>query len=226
MSEEFEDLIKHVDAEMTSKRHRQESKDYAEESFKDHVITEEQEGIFYCGKPGTRIHSFRVAFLPEGMIVCYGDIGEMMVQRGEEAWLSGAIRHDYLSDYIMEKTRPGRREERFMPGDALVMLQAMHDGVPFVDEKGVNFVEQAMAEEEDLQDSDWELQPDPEAAIKIAGDWLNYDSCGGDKEAWYRACFEHTSDYDHDYFDCDDYSNNDLWCYWALSWFVRKRAET
>jgi len=222
VSEEFEYLVKGVNAKKTSKRCREEMKTYAEEAFKDHVITEEGENVFRCGQPDTIIHSYRVAFLPAGMIVVYGDIGEMMIQRGGEGWLRGAIRHDYVSDYIMEKVRPVRRIEAFMPGDALIELRQIHDGIPEIDHKGVNFVEQAIAEGDEPCDSDWEVKPDPEGAEKIAREWLLYND-GDDGEAWSRAIYEHTGDCEYN--DCRDYTTNDLWCYYALSWFIRKRAE-
>lgn len=196
--EEFEDLIRHVDERATTENRRKTIKTLADDSFKDHEITQESEQIFYCGKPGTRMYSFRVCFLPEGMIVVYGDIGEMMVQRGSYDWLKGAIRHDYISDYIFEKVRPVRswRDKEFQEGDALEEIKKTFYG----------------------QHSD---DPQPELALKIAHDWLGYDCSGCDADAWGRANYDHTGDFE--YPDCRDYNANDLWCYHALSWFVRKR---
>lgn len=187
----------------------------AEQSFKDHQITEEQPGVFYCGKPGTGHYSFRVAFLPAGLIVVYGDIGDMMLQRGGEDWLSGAIRHDYVSDYVFEKQLPrrGRYEKQmeFMPGDAVAELRRMYDGVPDRD-----------VENPDPADPDhWEQQPNPKKAICIAEDWLSFDSSGCDGDGWDRAYYSWAGDCEHP--RCRDYSSNDLWCYHALSWFVQAR---
>lgn len=228
---EFEALIKHVDAEDTVAKHRDTIKRLAEEAFKDHEITVEDETVFYCAKPGTGIYSFRVAFLPAGMIVIYGDIGEMMVQRGGYGWLKGSIRHDYVSDYVFEKVRPFRRwnVKEFQPGEALGELKALYYGVPLI-EDGKNLVEEAKELGVDPDDEDydpydyWESQPKPELALKIAHDWLDYDVTGQDADAWSRAYYEHTNDCE--YPDCRDYNANDLWCYHALSWFVRKREET
>lgn len=222
----WEELLEHVSPTATAERNRKNMKDYAEESFKNHIITEEAPGVFRCAAPDTIIHSFRVAFLPGGMIVIYGDIGDMMVQRGGEGWLKRAIRHDYVSDYVFEKVRPVRRwqNKEFFPGDALAEIIRLRDGVPYI-EDGVNLVEQAREEglpEKHLKDY-YEDPPQPSLARKIAEDWLDWDQTGQDADAWGRAYYKHTADCEYD--DCRDYNSNDLWCYYALSWFVRKRAE-
>lgn len=227
---EFNALVANVDTRETVDNHRDTIKKLAESAFKKHEITQEAEGQFYCAKPGTRIYSFRVCFLPAGMIVIYGDIGEMMVQRGGEGWLRGAIRHDYVSDYVFEKVKPFRRwsDKTFLPGEALAELRRLHDGVPII-EDGKNLVEEALANgihptDEDYDPYDyWEEKPKPDLAIAIAEDWLLSDSMGTDAEAWSHAYYNHTNDCE--YPDCRDYDASDLWCYWALSWFVRKREE-
>jgi len=225
----WEELLKDVDADNTAERNRKQMKSYAEEAFKDHVIVEEQPDVFRCAAPTTIIHSFRVAFLPGGMIVVYGDIGDMMVQRGGEGWLKSAIRHDYVSDYVMGKAVPieSRRwpSQEFFPGDALAEIIRLRDGKPYV-EDAVNLVEQAREAgidiSEDLDDY-YEEVPQPGLARKIAEDWLDWDVCGTDADAWGRAYYKHTADCEYD--DCRDYNSNQLWCYFALSWFVRKRTE-
>lgn len=225
LTETWEELLKYVDPMDTSDRAVTGARKRAEESFADHVIKEELPGVFYCAKPNTIIYSFRIAFLPAGMIVVYGDIGDMMIQRGGEDWLRGAIRHAYVSDYIFEKAKPFRRwnHKDFFPGDALAEIIRLRDGEPHVDSKGVNFVEQARAEGEVTNDNDWDVRPNPELARKIAEDWLSSDYSGQDADAWARAYYEHTGDCE--YPDCRYYNSNDLWCYAALSWFVRQREK-
>lgn len=95
----FEELVRCVDAKNTSERHRKTHKTMAEKDFADHVITEEQPGVFRCAKPGTGFYAFRIAFLPGGMIVVYGDVGDMMIQRGGndgEAW--GRAYYEHTGD--------------------------------------------------------------------------------------------------------------------------------
>jgi hypothetical protein len=223
---EFENAVKDVAADRTEERHRATIKALAEESFKDHEITVESETMFRCAKPGTGIYAFRVCLLPQGVILVYGDIGETMFQRGGMEWLKSAVRHERVSDYVLSKIRPvvDWRTKEFMPGDALKELREIHDGVPHIDSKGVNFVEQAQAEGEDVCEDDWDRVPDPELACKIADEWLLYDVTGGHGEAWDRACHEHIPDYWEGPY-CRDYNSTHLWCYWALSWFVRNLKE-
>lgn len=213
----LDDLLKRVEETETGANHRKQIKEIAEASFKDHVIVEEAPGVFHCAKPNTGMYSFRVAFLPAGLIVVYGDCGDMMLQRGGENWLSGAIRHDYVSDYVFEKALPrltrSERKSEFMPGEAVAELRRIHDGVPF---RGVELPDPSNEE-------DWEEQPNPKLAEKIAADWLVYSLSGSDGNAWDRAYFEHTDDCEPP--TCRDYSANDLWCYYALSWFVRTRQK-
>ena len=155
------------------------------------------------------------------MIFVYGDIGDMAVQRGGEEWIAGAINS---LGYVMEKRPLGTRgADRFLPGQALKVLRELHDGIPIIDEKGVNFVEQALEEDDEPRDSDWEQKPDPETALKIAEDWLLYCVSGSDGEAWHRAWYEHTGDCEAP--TCKDFNSNDLWCYEALRWFVKARAK-
>lgn len=234
---EFERLVRTVDAERTQKQHQATCRRLAETSFADHEITvelmekdqetgEEYPTRFRCAKPGSGMYAFRVCFLPQGMILVYGDIGEMMLQRGGYGWLKGAIRHDYISDYVMEKVlpRPDQDSKAFMSGDALTELREMHDGIPYVDSKGINLVELARAKGKEPCEDDWERPPESERAIQIAHEWLNYDESGGHGDVWVRANYETAQDF-WEGPDCLDYSSNQLWCYCALSWFVRKWEE-
>ena len=225
LTQTWEELLKHVDPKATSDRAVKNSRDYSEEAFKDHVITEEQPGVFKCAAPTTIIHSFRIAFLPNGMIVIYGDIGEMMIQRGGESWLRGAIRHDYVSHYVFEKAKPFRRwnHKEFFPGDALAEILRLRDGEPIIRD-GINLVEQARkaGQATHLISDYWDSFPNPDLALRISEDWLSEDSTGMDADSWSRAYYKHTGDCE--YPDCRYYDSNDLWCYFALSWFARKRV--
>jgi len=226
MHRTLNELLKHVDETDTKERHRRVIKAMADANYKDHVITAESENIFYCAKPGTGFYSFRVVFLPGGVILLYGDIGQLMLQPGAGfEWLKSAVKHNRVSDYVLEKTKPciDWRTKMFLTGDAAAELREMHDGIPHVDAKGINFVEQAKEEGEPTNDDDWELKPNPELALKIAGEWLSYDETGQDADAWGRAYYYATGDCE--YPDCRDYSTDVLYCYHALSWFVRKRSE-
>jgi hypothetical protein len=218
-------LLRNVSLDETSERHRAQLKEYAEDSFKNHVITEEQPGVFRCAQPNTNQYLFRVAFLPAGLIVVYGDIGDMMIQRGGEDWLSGAIRHDYVSDYVLEKMLPTRgrteRQTEFMPGDAAAELLRMHDGVP---RKVGGIIKPEDIEGLTPADDDyWEERPNPKLALKIAEGWLDHDESGRDAEGWSRSYYDRTGDCESP--QCRDYSSNTLWCYHALSWFVRARKQ-
>jgi len=221
----LDELLEYVDEEDTSARHRDVIKRMADSHFKDHIIEVEDERIFRCARPGTGFYSFRICFLPAGTILIYGDIGELMLQRGGFNWLARAIRHDYVSDYVLEKARPRItwRTSQFMPGDAAAELREMHDGVPYVDAKGINFVEQARAEGEDPCEDDWERQPNPVLARKIAEDWLSMEVSGCNGEDWARAYYSRTGDCEFP--DCRDYEPSILYCYHALAWFVKKRTE-
>jgi len=213
-----------VDIESTSARHRETIQRLAEDSFEKHILEEECPGVFLCHNPKTILYSFRIAFLPAGLIVVYGDIGDMMLQRGGEGWLSQAIRHDYVSDYVMEKRLPRGKwnhQREFMPGDAALEITRLHAGVPRVQD-GVDLVAEARQAGIEVTEDHWDQPPDPAQAERIAEDWLCYDESGHDSEAFGRAWAEHV---DWEVPDFHDYSSNDLWCYEALKWFVRERAK-
>ena len=60
----FEELLADVATDETRERHRAQIRKFTEESFKDHILTEESPNVFRCAKPGTGYYSFRVTFLP------------------------------------------------------------------------------------------------------------------------------------------------------------------
>lgn len=219
----LDEVLKEVDEKETSKEHRETIKELSTNAFKDHIIELEAENIFYCHRPNSGFYSFRICFLPQGVIYLYGDIGQLCLQRGGFDWLESAMRSKYVSNYVLEKARPGItwRDKEFMPGDAAQVLREMHDGVPYMD-NGQSCVEKCG---EDAEDDCWDQKPDPALAIKIAEDWLHYtwNDCGRDGNAWRRAYYEHTHDCEGPL--CRDYDSTVLWCYHAFAWFVKQRTE-
>ena len=225
MGRSLDEILKYVEEDDTIERHRALIKEMADSHFKDHIIEVEEENVFHCKRPGTGMYSFRVCFLPAGVILIYGDIGELMLQRGGFNWLSSAIRHNYVSDYVFEKARPQItwRTKTFLTGDAVAELRRMHDGVPNI-EDGKNCVEECEKNSDHgVTDDCWEVKPNPVLACKIAEEWLNLDVSGQDGEAWSRAYYIHTGDSEHP--DCRDYDASHLYCYYALAWFVEQRTE-
>lgn len=88
----------------TEKLHRQ-AVLYAEERFRDHVVTKEGEGRFYCGKPGTSNCHFRVVISP-GAIFMHGDIYELILlpsDRDSLTWLRSALRDGREVGYPLSK---------------------------------------------------------------------------------------------------------------------------
>lgn len=218
----LDEILKAVDEKETSKNHRQTIREFSTSAFKDHIIEVEDERIFYCHRPHSGFYSFRICFLPQGVIYLYGDIGQLALQRGGFGWLASAVNHKRISHYVLEKAKPQItwRDKEFMPGDAAQVLREMHDGIPIMD-NGQSCVEKCG---EDADDDCWEEKPQPKKAISIAEDWLHHtwDDCGRDGGAWTRAYYENTNDCEGP--DCRDYDSTVLWCYHALSWFVRKRT--
>lgn len=196
----FEALVRSVNKE-TAEEREAEIRHLAALGFAKHAISQDPEApnVFLCKTPGTAIHSFRVAFLPAGLIVVYGDIGDMMLQRGGLGWLRGAVRGDYVSSYVMGKRLGGR--DVFVPGDGVAILRNMYNGV------------------RDGSADEWIEPPVPNTVEAIIDDWLRWDSSGSYAAAWFTAWAEHTDDDEPP--SCKGYSANDLWCYFALEWFVR-----
>jgi len=83
----------------------------AKEAFKDHVLREEGEGRWFCGRPGTGMYHFRLIVAP-GCVLLYGDIGEAVFLCAEPDalnWLLASAGGG--RDYILGKSRQAVRDK-------------------------------------------------------------------------------------------------------------------
>jgi len=94
-----------------------------DEAFANHIITSEQiEGpvkMWYCGRKGTGIYSYRVISAP-GMLLVYGDVGDYMLQANDRdlvPWLRGAVKSE---NYLISKFV--NKGEIFFPDEAVQLL--------------------------------------------------------------------------------------------------------
>lgn len=93
----------------------------AKRDFAEHVVTEEGQNEWRCGKPDSSISMFRVIVRP-GHVIVYGDIGDWILRMAERdplRWLPGAVQS---WDYLLGKLQTPR-EKTFYVGDALAWLE-------------------------------------------------------------------------------------------------------
>lgn len=110
----------------TKKESRATIAEIAGESLANHVITPEQTDgpvrMWYCGRKGTGMYSYRVIAAP-GMLLVYGDVGDYMLQANDRdliPWLKGAIRSE---DYMISKMI--NKGEVFRPDEAIALLNTL-----------------------------------------------------------------------------------------------------
>ena len=83
----------------------------AEEAFASHVLREEGDGRWFCGRPGTGMYHFRVIVSP-CCVFLYGDIGEVVFICPEEDslnWLVTSVNGG--RDYLLGKSRQAVRDK-------------------------------------------------------------------------------------------------------------------
>lgn len=93
-------------------KRREEVRVRAEESFKDHVLTQETPDRWLCKKPGSGCYAFRVTNFHDGLILS-GDIDELVLVASDKDPISW-LRRRGLSDpeYVLTKIpRHFRRDE-------------------------------------------------------------------------------------------------------------------
>lgn len=110
----------------TKKENRATIATIAGESLAGHAITPEQtEGpvrMWYCGRKGTGMYSYRVIAAP-GMLLVYGDVGDYMLQANDRdliPWLRGAIKSE---NYVIGKMV--HKGEVFLPDEAVALLDTL-----------------------------------------------------------------------------------------------------
>ncbi len=186
----------------TRKQHRESIAAIAKNALKDHVlITEQDQGpvrMWYCGKPGTGMYSFRVIAAP-GFICVYGDVGDGMLMaydRDLVPWLKDAIKSpDYLLGKMINK------KEQFFPGDAEQLLKDM--------------IEDSTDEEDKKRNE--------ELVEKIQDEWAD----GADDSTGYnfgKAIYN--AGLDTELMDCTmDYCSDNYWTVECLKKFVELYKE-
>lgn len=117
--EAFKLLEKYSD-EPNSSKGREDFLAMVKKDLSEHVLTKVKDGVWHVGKPGTRILSYHVSELPEGMWVLCGDLGELMVQRGGFEWLKCCERS---WDYFLSKSPGLKRGSEFCVGNAVEQLK-------------------------------------------------------------------------------------------------------
>jgi len=107
----------------TKKENRATVAQIAKEALAEHSITPEQtEGpvrMWYCGRKGTGMYSYRVIAAPN-MLLVYGDVGDYILQVYDKdlvPWLRGAIKSE---NYLISKMI--NKGEVFMPKEAVKLL--------------------------------------------------------------------------------------------------------
>lgn len=184
-------LTPHPAAELlTSKKHRDDVRARAAETFKDHVITTlvdddaKRVHVYRCAQPGTGIHHFYVSVLP-GAILVHGDIGELLIDHpsGGLGWLRSSVES---MDYFLGKAY-NLKETAFMEGDAEALLC----------------------------DEEWR---DKETRERIREEWRGRHLDDEMGRGWDEAVYEITGDCEFP--RCREYDFTSLWCYEALRWFA------
>lgn len=169
---------------------------WAAKDFAGHVIKKESESIYYCGKPGTGIMSFRVVFLP-GAILIYGDIGELILTQHnlDLPWLCGSV---HSRSYFFEKSR--NKTKAFCAGDAAAHLDFLLD----------SYRTDYGADSEDFEKQ--------RAYLEAVWEKWDVDNCESYEveNNWYLAY----SDYDSEVYVAEHLSSQDIWCWEAAKWFV------
>lgn len=169
---------------------RAEIAEMAVKSLKDHALTAEGDGRWYCGKPGTGYYSFRVITSP-GCVFMHGDLGEIALichDRDSLQWLKTSTHMDYALGKASERKR------EFLPSEAERALKDIYNDR---DDNRRGIVDK-------IRDSwEWYSGEDdkfsPEMAFRIA-----YRDATGDCEVP----------------DCTDWDGSMIWQWHALRKFV------
>ena len=110
----------------TREKNRKRLAKMANEAFVDHKLVPEQIStslkMWYCGKKGTGMYSFRVIAAP-GMLLVYGDVGDYMLQANDRdliPWICGAIKSE---NYVIGKMVHKHRV--FLEDEAELLLQRL-----------------------------------------------------------------------------------------------------
>lgn len=193
---------------MNKRQQREQLERYAEESFKDHVLTVEQsEGpvrMWHCGKPGTGIYSFRVIAAP-GFLGVYGDVGDGMLMAYDKdliPWLRSAVQSP---GYLMSKML--KKQKEFNADEAREMMKRM------VDES------HAEDDEEDIEGNSPELlKNSTDTMVETILDNWNDDPPDRDGHEFFQAAYD--AGMDTEMFDSVmDYCADDYWTLACLKKF-------
>ena len=192
---------------MNKQRQREQVAHTAEKEFKDHMLTVEQgEGpvrMWYCGRPGTGIYSFRVIAAP-GFLGVYGDVGDGMLMaydRDLVKWLPGAVRSP---EYLMSKMR--KKQKEFNAVEAREMMQRMID-------------ESHADEETDESGAEEKEQNSTEKMVEEILDNWDDDPPEHDGHCFFQAAFD--AGMDTEMFDSVmDYCADDYWTLACLKKFL------
>lgn len=174
-------------------KRREEVRARAEESFKDHVLTQETPDRWLCKKPGSGYDAFRVTNFHDGLILS-GDIDEMVVvvyNKDPISWLRRGVLSD--PEYVLNKIPLAFRCKEVI--DKLVIFRLSEEEVEIADEMrrilGIEFDE----------DGEWGVPSDLTHA-----EWV---------EAYYGAGGEDSVP------DIEDWDWRTLFQCEALKWFCR-----
>lgn len=168
------------------------------QTFDGHEITRERFGVWHCGKKNTNNLSFYVVLAP-GMLMLYGDIGEIIFlpyAKNALQWAgSDTFRAEYPY-YPMTKLSPQMREKEFLP------------------EEATDWIKQWIREARKQGDKE-----EVRGYIKMARDWKEqlHDSECEAETAWYALCQDHGVD---DPPSCRDFPSRTYYCFQAMCWFM------
>lgn len=188
---------------------RAQIKNHAASAFREHTLTQEGEGRWYCGKPGTGFYHFRVISAP-GTIVLFGDIESLVLRpSGNNAlhWLRSVLHPDKEVDsisYVLEKAEyVFKVRQVFLYKEALALIKE--------EKKEAQENEEA---EDLLRNKEWGERFDEERSLTD-----DTPGCCGEYLAWAQAFLKH-------FYDCEgidsplDFGSQILFQFHALRKFV------
>lgn len=188
-------------------------REMAEKDFADHVL-KKKDGWWYCGKPGTSIYSFSLCLAIPYYVILVGDIDELVLfvtGRDPLAWLLGSI--DSL-DYVLGKARHPSKD--FMRKHAEEAIKALEDEAKELEQSTIDprypmpRADEAIDQARELKER-WE-----ELICENEGRVCMYSH--PEQLAWYQAWSEVINDGEPP--ECDYWSSQMLWQYFALCRFV------
>lgn len=174
-------------------KRRQEFHQHAGEVFDRFIVESRGPNVWLCHNPKSFASSFRVILAP-ALVIIAGDLGDLILHlsdRDTAAWLKRNIES---INYVLSKAAPDFQKQAFVPE---ALKEFLENPEPHLDLSN----------------------PEEKAFIEELRTWGPYSS----QVEFYQQVLQTETGPDIDIHSLPeflDWSNNLLWCYHALRWFV------